>query len=334
MSGSSFLSEVFASAPVPAAVEISARRVTAISLSAKGSSRTITSHSTEALDDGLVTPSLNATNVHDHKALADAVRVAVDRLSPRPRRIALVLPDTVAKVSLLRFEKAPPRVQDLDQLIKWQMRKAAPFRIEDAQLAWTESGLTAGGGHEYLVVLARRDIIESYERACDAAGLYAGLVDIASLNLVNAVLATQPTTASGDWLLIHVAPGYATIAIVRAGRIIFFRNRPAEGSGPADLSDLVHQTAMYHEDRLEGGAFTRAVVSGASAYGAEAVERIRRQIEERLGMRAELLDVRAGVTLRDRIVASPELIDSLAPAAGILLRDRPASARNKTEQVA
>ncbi len=334
MSGRSFFSDLFASTPVPAAVEISARRVNAISLSAHGSSRTITAHATEPLADGLVTPSLNATNVHDHKALAAAVKAAVDRLSPRPRRVALVLPDTVAKVSLLRFEKTPPRVQDLDQLIKWQMRKAAPFRIEDAQIAWTESGPASGGGVEYLVVLARRDIIESYERACDTAGLYAGLVDIASLNLVNAVLATQPTPAPGDWLLVHIAPGYATIAVVRAGRIIFFRNRPEEGSGPADLSDLVHQTAMYHEDRLAGGAFTRVVVSGASAYGVEAVERTGRQIEERLGVRAEPLDVRAGVALRDRIVASPELIDSLAPAAGILLRDRSAPARSRAERVA
>ena len=234
----------------------------------------------------------------------------------------------------MRFEKTPPRVQDLDQLIKWQMRKAAPFRIEDAQVAWTESGPAAGGGHEYLVVLARRDIIESYERACDAAGLYAGLVDIASLNMVNAVLATQPATAPGDWLLIHVAPGYATIAIVRAGRIIFFRNRQAEGSGPADLERPRASDRDVPRGPPGGGAFTRAVVSGASAYGPEAVERTRRQIEEWLGIRAELLDVRAGVTLRDRIVASPELIDSLAPASGILLRDRPASARNRTERVA
>lgn len=333
MSGSTFLSDLVGGTAVPVAVEISARRVNAVSLAAHGSSRTITAHSTEPLMDGLVTPSLNSTNVHDHKALAAAVKAAVDRLSPRPRRVALVLPDTVAKVSLLRFEKTPPRVQDLDQLIKWQMRKAAPFRIEDAQVAWTESGPAAAGGQEYLVVLARRDIIESYERACDAAGLYAGVVDIASLNLVNAVLATQPASAPGDWLLIHIAPGYATIVVVRAGRIIFFRNRPAEESGPADLSDLVHQTAMYHEDRLGGGAFTRVVLSGASAYGAEAVERTRRQIEERIAVRVEPLDVRAGVALRDRIVASPELIDSLAPGVGILLRDRPA-VRSRTERVA
>ena len=90
-----------------------------------------------------------------------------------------------------------------------------------------------------------------------------------------------------------------------------------------DMGDLVHQTAMYYEDRLGGAAFGRVVLAGGSAYGADA-EQIRRQIEERLGTRVEPLDVRSGVTLRDRIAAGPELLDAIAPAVGVLLRDQPA----------
>lgn len=331
MSDSGFFSGLLATTPAPAALEITARRINAVSLAA---SRTITAHVSEPLPDGLVTPALNATNVHDHDALAAAIKAAIDRLSPRPRRVALVLPDTVAKVSLVRFEKTPARVQDLDQLIKWQMRKAAPFRIEDAQVAWSESGPADGGGREYLVVLARRDVVESYERACDAGGVHAGVVDIASLNIVNAALASRPsTTPPGDWLLIHIAPGYATITVVRAGRVMFFRNRQFEGSAETDLDDLVHQTAMYHEDRLSGAAFARVVLSGATTLEGASAERGRRQIEDRLGVKVEALDVlRGGVTVRDGTAAGPELMDNLAPAVGVLVRERPALAR--AEQVA
>ena len=119
---------------------------------------------------GAVEPTLNAVNVHDPGALTAAIRSALDKLSSRPRRIALVLPDTVAKVSLLRFEKVPAKVQDLDQLIRWQVRKAAPFRIEDAQVSWVPGMSLPDGGREYVVTVARRDIIASYERACEAAG--------------------------------------------------------------------------------------------------------------------------------------------------------------------
>ena len=318
----SLFSRLFASTPPPAAVEISARRVSAVALAVTGATRTITAHATESLAAGVVTPGLNAVNVHNQAALAAAVKTAVDRLTPRPRRVALILPDTVAKVSLLRFDKLPAKMAELDQLIKWQMRKAAPFRVEDAQVSWAEAGTVVGGGHEYLVAVARRDIIESYEKACDAAGVHAGLVDVASLNMVNAVLATQAGEIPGDWLLVHAEEDYTTLAVVRAGRVIFFRTRAAEDHTTADLGDLVHQTAMYHEDRLGGGAFARVVVAGSGAGGAEGADRVRRQIEERLGVRVEPLDIRSGVALRDRIVASPDLLDMLAPAAGVLLRDR------------
>lgn len=323
---------LFASAPPPAALEITSRRVSAVGLVARGASRAVTGHAVEPLAAGVVTPTLNAVNVHDQAALAAAIKAVVDRLSPRPKRIALILPDSVAKVSLLRFEKTPPKAQELDQLIKWQMRKAAPFRLEDAQVSWTDGAPIQGGGQEYLVVVARRDIVESYERACDVAGLHAGIVDIASLNLVNALLATQ-SGAPGDSLLVHAAADYTTLLVVRGDRVIFFRSRSADAADDTSLGDLVHQTAMYYEDRLGGGAFARVVLSGTGS-GTATADEIRRQIEERLGVRVEPLDVRTGVALRDRIAVSGETLDTLAPAAGVLLRERPRAVPRTPERVA
>src|SRR4026207_2429563 len=63
-----------------------------------------------------------------------------------------------------------------------------------------------GAGREYLVTVARRDIIESYERVCEAAGVHAGLIDIASFNQINAVLARG--LVSGDWLVGEGAAAY------------------------------------------------------------------------------------------------------------------------------
>ncbi len=308
------------SRPPAAALEIDARRVTGSTIARQGEGHVLSSHATEPLPAGAVEPALNAVNVHDPAALAAAIRAVLERLAPRPRRIALVLPDTVAKFSLLRFDKVPDRPQDLNQLIRWQMRKAAPFRIEDAQLAWTPGVALPGGGREYLVTVVRRDVVESYERACTDAGAHAGIVDVVSVNLVNAVLALQRGNAPpGDWLLVHVAADYGTVAVVREGDVIFFRTRPADG--PEDLADLVHQTAMYHEDRLGGGGFSRIVLAGASSRGPEAAERIRRVLEGRLGHAVEALDFRGAVALGDRIAAAPELLDSLAPALGVLLRE-------------
>jgi hypothetical protein len=184
------------------------------------------------------------------------------------------------------------------------------------------------------VTVARRDVIQGYERVCDAAAVHAGLVDIASFNQVNAVLAGR--AFSGDWLLVNIAPDYATLAVVRDDHVIFFRNRSTGGIG--DLPDLVHQTAMYHEDRLGGGAFRKVVLAGASVIGADEAERFRRVIEERIGMIVEPIDFRPAAELRDRITVSPDLLDMLAPAVGVLLRDRvsrrSSPSRTVPEQVA
>jgi type IV pilus assembly protein PilM len=308
------------SPPPSAAIEIAGRRVNAALVAEQGGGRVLAGYASEPLAEGAIQPSLNAPNVHDAPALAAAVKAAVDRLSPRPRRVALVLPDTVAKLSLVRFEKVPAKAQDLDELIRWQIRKAAPFKIEDALISWLPGMAIAGGGREYLVTMARRDIIESYERACDGAGVHAGIVDFASVNLVNAAMAANGTGAAGDWLLVHVADDYATLAVVRGADVIFFRNRAT--SDEEDLSELVHQTAMYHEDRLAGGAFSRVVLAGASSRGPEQGERLRRQLEERIGTRVEPFDFRTAVGLRDRIAAGPEMLDALAPSIGVILRER------------
>ena len=305
------------SAAPTVAIEIAQSHLAVVAIDG-GREPAISAYAVEPLAAGVVTPALNAANVLDAAALTSALEGALRKVAPRARRAALVLPDTAAKVSLIKFEKVPAKLSDLDQLIRWQIRKAAPFRIEDAQVAWF-GGAAAGGGREFVVTVARRDIVESFERVCDAVGVHAGLVSIASFSLINAQLAAGGQQAS-DWLLVHVASDYVTLAVVRGPDLVFFRNRAV--GAEADLADMVHQTAMYHEDRLGGGGFSRVVLAGASFAGADQAERLRRGIEERLGGRVELLDIRGAASLRDRITVTPALLDALAAPVGVLARDR------------
>ncbi len=309
-----------ASPPPGVAVEIARDRVVAVTVTDGSGGASIAAHAVEQLPPGIVEPSLNAPNVTDQAALTRAIKSALDKAGARGRRVALVVPDTAAKVSLVRFEKVPAKQQDLDQLIRWQVRKAVPFRIEDAQVAWVPGVALPGGGREFLVTVARRDIIDSYEHACDAAGVQAGIVDLATFNVINSAVAGFGDTA-GDWLIVHVAFDYVTLAVVRGNDLIFFRNRSTGEEG--ELTDLVHQTAMYHEDRLGGGGFSRVVLAGAWVHGPDAADRLRRSIEERVGVRVEPVDFRAAAAMRDRIGANPALLDVLAPATGVLLRERP-----------
>lgn len=312
---------LFAAPPPAAGIEIAADRVTGVVLGRGGR---MAAGVSRPLPAGAVVPAADASNLVEPDAVRGVVREVRRALPGAPRRVALAVPDSAAKVSLLRFEKTPARPADLDQLVRWQVRRTAPFRIEDAQVAWAPGAPLDGGGREFVVRLMRRDVVEEYEGACAGAGAHAGVVDVASLGLVDAALAGGPP-ADADWLLVHAAAGYRSIAIVRRGHVILFRRRPdGAGDGDDDLVDLVHQTTMYYEDRLGGGGYGRVslAVSRDGATAGDAA-RLRRLIAAHLD--AAVTPVAVGGWAGPRPEGDPRpdgdpLPDVFAAPAGLLMR--------------
>jgi type IV pilus assembly protein PilM len=332
----------FTSSPPTVGVEIGARRVTAVSLGEHGGKPMVTAHATEMLPEGLVTPALNQPNIADRAAVAAALGRVLSQIGGRPGRVALVVPDGAAKVSLVKFDKVPAKAEDLGQLVRWQVKKSVPFPIEQAQVTWTRGATDAAGGVEFVVAIARRDIIEEYEAVCQAANAQAGLVDLATLNLINLALIGDPSLAGAaaartqgvhdgsgdpasampmDWVLVHVGADSSTVAIVRGAQVLFFRNRPADAEG--HLNDLVHQSAMYYEDRLGGPGFSRVLVAVRDVPERLSieVEELYRGLAERTGDRVEALDPRAAAGIAHGISPSPELLSALAAPVGVVLRE-------------
>src|SRR5262249_13362879 len=181
----SFLSTLRDSPAPPAAVEIAADRVSAASLEWRGGQPVVAAHASEPLAPGVLVPSLTAANTHNRPGVLDPLGRVLERVG-RPRRVGLVVPDVVAKVSLVKFERVPSKAQDLDQLIRWQVRKTAPFGIEEAQVSYVPA-LRSDDGQEFVVSLARRTVVEEYEALCADAGAHAGIVDLCTFNVINAL---------------------------------------------------------------------------------------------------------------------------------------------------
>ena len=311
----SLLTSWLASPAPDAAVEIAPSGVSTATL-ARGASPAVQTYASEALPPGAVTASLTGHNVVDRAAVTAALRSVFERLDRRPARVALVIPDSAAKVSVVHFDTIPARRDDLDQLVRWQVRKAAPFPIEEAAVSYTRGARSADGGGDFVVVLARRDVVAEYEAACTSAGAHAGVVDIATFSAVNLALGSS-RVRTGDWLIVHIRPEYTSIAIVRSGELIFFRNRP-EGDTET-LADVVHQSAMYYQDRLSGGGFN-GVLLGGNGRTAGTVDEARRELDERLGIRVESLDANPAVALPTVAGSAARTSDGLISLAGMLLR--------------
>jgi type IV pilus assembly protein PilM len=305
--------------PAPdAAIEIAPERVSVGVVGERSRGLVVQAYASEPLPPGAVVASLTALNVHNRTLVAGALRTALDRAGVRPRRVALVIPDLAAKVSLVRFDTVPTRREDLDQLVRWQVKKASPFPIEEAAVTWTPAARHSDGSAEFLVVSARRDIVAEYEAVCEEAKVYAGLVDLATLAIVNLILGGTDVPEV-DWLVVHLRPEYTSIVIMRGEHVIFFRNRP-EGD-QASIADLVHQTAMYYQDRLQGHRFARAFLGGSGRVG-DAVDSARRNLEERLGVSVEPIDPARTAAVTDRISMTPDLMDVLGPLVGMAFRTR------------
>ena len=313
----SLLASWLASPPLDTAIEIAPEAVSIAVVGGRGQNAVVQGYAVEPMPVGAVVPSLTATNMPDRDMVVRALRAACDSVGVRPRRVALVVPDLVGKVSLVRFDQTPTRRDDLDQLIRWQMKKSTPFPIEDACVTYSPAARGAEG-NEFVVVAARREIVREYESVCEEAGIEAGLVDLATFGVVNLFLSSGPP-ANGDWLVVHMRPEYTSIVILRREELIFFRNR-AEGDEEA-LQDVVHQTAMYYQDRLGGRGFNRILLGGlGKAPGA--VDMARRNLEEHMGAHVEPIDPTRGAALTDRIQPTPELMATLSPLVGMLLRTR------------
>jgi Tfp pilus assembly PilM family ATPase len=303
-------------APPLVAIEISSQRVTVVQVTRSAGKVAVASLASEPLPAGALTPALTGTNIVQRDVVVAAAKRALDRAGlGSTRRAALVVPDSIARVSLVPLEHVPAKAQDLDQLLRWQLKRSMPFPLEEAQVSHFTAS-TEGTITTMATVVARRDVVSEYEAIAGALGIHAGIVDLASFNVMNAIIAAGGDGA-GDGLLVHLAPEATTLAILRGGSLLFYRHR---GADEEPLGALVHQTAMYHEDRLGGGAFARVWLCGGRAVSAEA----RDQISGRLGVPIESVDVRPAATLAGQSVAAPDLLDALVAPVGALLVERAA----------
>jgi Tfp pilus assembly PilM family ATPase len=302
-------------APVPpsVAVEIAARRVTVVEVASP--SGAVSAYAGEGLPEGVVTPAVAGPNIVQPDVVAGALKRSLERAGlDAVRRAALIVPDSSARVSLLTFDQIPARPQELDALVRWQLRKATPYPIEDAVVSQVPAS-TIDGRVTIAAVVARRDVVTQYEQVLASLGIHAGIVDLASFNVINAVLAAGGS-ADGDSLIVHVAPEATTLAILRGDALLFYRHRAHSDDEP--LGSLVHQTTMFHEDRLGGGGFRRVWLSGAGPR----IEQARREIATRTDAPVEPVDVRPAAAVEGLGRPSPDVLDALAAPVGMLLRDR------------
>jgi hypothetical protein len=315
----------------PVAVDMGTRHVAMARLARDKERKTwsLASFDTVEIPPDLLDTDVFQYRVTDRGRLQALVSDSLGKDGVRPEKISLVLPDHFARVALLPFEELPRTRRELVTMIQWKMKKAVPFRVDEASIDY-EVLPGAGGGHTVLAALMPMAIVEEHETIFSRQGIRPGLIDLSTFSVAHLYRSVidREVPAAGDFMLVNATGAFLTAMIFRAGTPIFYRCKTFGFGGERDpRSDhrLFHReiqaSILYYQERLAGHSLDR-VYMRLVGHDPERVADL--FADAPVAGRPEPIDVRRVVSVDGRVeglgaARSHEMLQRLAPAIGAAL---------------
>jgi type IV pilus assembly protein PilM len=254
--------------PPLVAIEVRARSVGAVRMSRSGGRAVLGAAAFLDLPEGVVKLSMTQPNIVDAERFKQTLRAVLERAGIlEGGRAALVLPDPVARVALVPAAEVKGNRAQMDDLVRFRLRKAVPFEVRDAHVATVAGG--ARSGDPLLVGAIYRPVLEGYEAACRAVGLHPGVVELSGLALMTAAFAPRP---AADRLLVNWDEEYVSLILARGEWPILVRTLTSEAvSSAEDVAREVGNTVLYYGERLGGPGLADVLVRSAAVAASDAV---------------------------------------------------------------
>ncbi len=227
------------------------------------------------LPSGLIVPSLTQLNIKSTEALVSAIRSTLAKADIKAPRISLAIPDASAKVTIHFLDMLPPHENEVQQLLKWRLKKTIPFSIEDSHLSYLKLRTTEGK-HIILTVNIHKDVLAQYEQVFQILGIHVGYVSLSSFASFELLVRLDAEVLQKSVLLLQVRPTYISSMIVQKGAVVLFRHvdhakgdevdsvRPPSvfaGVTVADLYAEIHPCLMYYQDKLSSQPIDKIYLS-------------------------------------------------------------------------
>ncbi len=257
----------------PVAVEMDRAEMVLVRLRPRRRGRPVLeAHASRPLPDQLAEGSNLRVSLGEVEETTRKARELFESTGTRPGRVSLVLPDNLARVSLLSFPERPPSRRHLDEMIRFKLRKSVPFRLEEAAISYQVLP-SVGAELQVLVALMLRSVVEQFEQVFEAVGARPGRVDLSTLSLYN-LCRRDIEKASGrerDVALLNCARGYFSLLIVRGDRPLFYRSKSLSGEdGGAEVPEPVLNRELatsvsYYQEKLGGQGISTTFVRDVTA---------------------------------------------------------------------
>lgn len=220
----------------------------------------------EPLAPGVVQPGLTAPNFTDAPSVVSALRSTLDEVAAREKTLTLIIPDAAVRVLLLDFDSLPAKAQDALPIVRFRLRKLAPFDVDHAAVSYQIMRQDKEQTRA-LVTVMPSDVRAEYEAAVRAAGYEPGV-------LLPSMLASLAALSSDQAALVVNRSGISlTTAIVNGDELLLHRTLelPADSAAQRDeLAQAVSVASAYFEDTLNAapGSIYYAGPGGADEFAA------------------------------------------------------------------
>jgi len=185
------------------------------------------------IPSGVLEPSFSRGNLGD----MDSLKESLLNLIPSGKKkgdIALSIPNHVARVTCLEFDRIPDKRDEVEKLLLWRMKKSLPFSPAEAKVDYQVLKRVNEGG-QIIASVAKKSIVQEYENLFREIGLRPQVVDIST---INAMFFFQKAL-TGNSVFADIRCNTVGISIISDGRLVFFRSKDFKGNLDAALKETV-----------------------------------------------------------------------------------------------
>jgi type IV pilus assembly protein PilM len=211
------------------------------------------------LTEGALKPAMTGTNVLDRTALTNAINSALAAVAGNSRDVIAIVPDAAVRVLLLEFETLPAKPQDAEAVVRFRLKKALPFDVEQAALSY--EARRVGQSVQVVAAISPKEVVAEYEAAFLAAGYSPGVLLPSSLAALGMIEGETPT------LMLKVDPLSITVAAAEHQELRLMRtldNPHGESVSATELAEAVLPSIMFFEDTF-GARIERIFISGVAS---------------------------------------------------------------------
>ncbi len=192
--------------------------------------------------------SIDNAKIVNPEEIAEAIRTLLRMFSFVGRRVVTAVSGQLVTVRTLTVDKLPE--SELDEVIKWEIQKILPFKLEDASIDYQILGTlpeTEGKKLSVIAAAASLDIINSIVSAIKLAKLEPVAIEIESFAELRLLDYTYSDKYS-KYIVILVNSGYSSINIIENGILRFTRVIPFGGKS---LTRVIQDTIKVNEKDAE-----------------------------------------------------------------------------------